>query len=313
MRVIHVFDNADHCRRFAAYLRSVDIACLIETGRSNWQLLIEAEQDRQRAGLLLEEFLAKPDDPRFQVAQRWHRHLERSVEQAEVHREAADQGYVVSQSAVPMGPVTLMLIILCVAVFIQSDWGGDATALRWLTLTELQFNDDGSVRSVGKDLSAIFDKGQVWRLISPIVIHFGPLHIIFNMLWLKDLGSIIEHRFGYLRLLAFVVISGCLSNLAEFGMQLWLDDRAPYLGGFSGVVYGLLGLLWIRGRLEPRLGLQLPTYLVNFMLIWLIFGFFINSVGGSLQIANWAHLGGLIVGVAWAWVAHQLAQLRRRS
>ena len=73
----------------------------------------------------------------------------------------------------------------------------------------------------------------------------------------------------------------------------------------SGVVYGLLGLIWLRGKLEPRVGYGLPRSTFQFMLIWLAFGFFPNS-----GVANWCHVGGILVGLAWAYLASKLSRQR---
>jgi len=73
----------------------------------------------------------------------------------------------------------------------------------------------------------------------------------------------------------------------------------------SGVVYGLLGYIWIRGKFDPASGLYLHSSTVVMMLLWLVAGF----TGWLGPIANGAHLGGLVMGMAWGW----LSSLRYRK
>ena len=80
--------------------------------------------------------------------------------------------------------------------------------------------------------------GQIWRLISPIFIHYSPLHLLFNLFWIYDLGLMIETRRGTWRLLAIVLICALASNFGEF---FWEIPALPGFGGMSGVVYGLFG------------------------------------------------------------------------
>src|SRR2546430_2659564 len=105
--------------------------------------------------------------------------------------------------------------------------------------------------------------GELWRLITPIFIHFGILHILFNMMWLRDLGSMIEARQSSLHLLILVVIIAVCSNLGQVLLDHW-----PVFGGMSGVIYGLLGYVWIRGKLDPGSGLFLHPSTVTMMIVW---------------------------------------------
>ena len=132
---------------------------------------------------------------------------------------------------------------------------------------------------------------RVWRLITPIFIHFDPLHILFNMMWLFDLGSMIEGRQSSWRLAILVVAIAAGSNLGQF----WLSG--PVFGGMSGVVYGLLGYIWMRGKFDPGSGLYLHPSTVMMMIVWFLACF----TPLIPHAANGAHAVGLIMGLAWGY------------
>ena len=123
-------------------------------------------------------------------------------------------------------------------------------------------------------------------------LHFGLLHILFNLYWLFHLGGMIEHNLGSRRLGLLVLASGVAGNVAQYLMQ------GPFFGGMSGVVYGLFGYVWIRSRFDSSSGLMLHPSTVTVMLVW----FALCWTGFLGPIANWAHTGGLAAGVLWAWL-----------
>jgi GlpG protein len=140
-------------------------------------------------------------------------------------------------------------------------------------------------------------RGEIWRLFTPSIIHLGFLHIIFNMLWLRDLGSMIEARQGALTLAVLVLVFAVLSNFGQYYVS------GPGFGGMSGVVYGLLGYIWIRGKMDPGSGLFLHPSTVNMMLIWFVLcytGLLGPLVGG---IANTTHAVGLAAGISWGYLS----------
>jgi membrane associated rhomboid family serine protease len=87
--------------------------------------------------------------------------------------------------------------------------------------------------------------GEIWRLLTPIFIHFNLMHIVFNMLMLRDMGSLVESRQGPKVLILLVVTIGIGSNLGQYFYN------GPEFGGMSGVLYGLLGYIWLRGQCDP--------------------------------------------------------------
>ena len=140
---------------------------------------------------------------------------------------------------------------------------------------------------------------QPWRLFTPMLLHFSLLHILFNLLWWSDLGRLIERHQSGLQLILITLVTAAVSNVAQF------LDTGPRFGGLSGVVYGLLGYLWIYGKLNPDSGYALRREIVIFMLAWLVICF----VGLSGIVANTAHLAGLVsgcvLGAVWGWLARQ--------
>jgi GlpG protein len=113
------------------------------------------------------------------------------------------------------------------------------------------------------------------------------------MMWLYDLGGMVEARQGRLRLGLIVLVIAVLSNLGQYWMA------GPIFGGMSGVVYGLLGYVWMRGKFDPASGLFLHQTTVLMMLIW----FFVCLFGWVGRVANTAHAVGLVVGMAWGYLS----------
>ena len=146
--------------------------------------------------------------------------------------------------------------------------------------------------------------GQIWRLVTPIFIHFHIFHIVFNMLWLWDLGGTVERIQGSRILLMIVLISGILSNV---GQHLF---TGPLFGGMSGVVYALLGYVWMQGLFNPRFYASLNKAIVVMMLVW----FVLCWTGVIGNIANIAHTAGLVVGIVWGYLyAKNVANRSRRD
>lgn len=130
-------------------------------------------------------------------------------------------------------------------------------------------------------------QGQWWRLITPMFLHFGLLHIVFNMLWLWDLGGAIELRRSSWLLAGLVLFSSVSSNLAQYAWS------GPAFGGMSGVVYALLGYVWVQGRFYPHGGIGLPRPIAVMMLVWYV----LCWTGLIGPVANMAHTAGLLAGL----------------
>lgn len=135
------------------------------------------------------------------------------------------------------------------------------------------------------------DLTQAWRWITPVLLHFGVFHLLFNMMWWWDYGNMVEICHGTPRLILVFVASGLLSNAAQFAMD------GPAFGGLSGVVFGVLSYCWVYGRLIAGSPVTMPTPIYAMMLVWMLIGFWgvLDSVLGPM--ANYAHLAGALAGV----------------
>ena len=188
-------------------------------------------------------------------------------------------------------PVTAILILLSIlgAVLVSFD-----TQYQWVRY--LSFRDVYQPSNLPR--TDVFSSGEAWRLITPTFLHFSFMHIFFNSLGVWDLGRRLELLLGKINYLLFFVVAAVLSNLAQF---LW--HPTGLFGGISGVVYALVGFIIVSHKLAPNKLTAVQPAELGFMLFWLVLcmtGALDSFIGGG--VANAAHLGGLLVGCAYAFI-----------
>jgi rhomboid protease GluP len=141
-------------------------------------------------------------------------------------------------------------------------------------------------------------QGQLWRLLTPALVHGSVMHIAFNMYALLSFGTGLERHFGRGRFLLLYVLGAFTGNVASF---LFSNG---YSVGASTAIFGLLGaeavfLIQNRkvfaGRFRSAIG--------NIIFIAAINLFIIGSLPG---IDNWGHIGGLLGGLIFTSFAGPL-------
>ncbi|MDR9863220.1 rhomboid family intramembrane serine protease [Pseudomonas baetica] len=184
---------------------------------------------------------------------------------------------------------TGFILLLCLIVGGLTFLGENLETLRWLTFLDF--------RVIGEyihftPLADSLAAGQWWRLVTPMLIHFGILHLAMNGMWYWELGRRIESRQGSINLIGLTLLFSLVSNYAQFA---W--SGATLFGGLSGVLYGLLGHCWIFQLLSPNPAYRLPRGVLLMMLVWLLvcMSGLISMIGFG-EIANAAHVGGLLIG-----------------
>lgn len=267
------FDNPRAARALSDYLRKRGLSHrLQETGRSV-ELWVDDEASLEEVRRELARFRADPDHPRY---------LDASWQAPPPAHEIRDltRRYGGLASLSPMrllasrGPVTISVLLACLALAFWTGLGE-----RMQAVEPLLFPDAGG---------SLLDLTQPWRVLTPVFLHFGPVHLVFNLLWWWTLGGIIERFQSSFQLAMLTVLIGVVSNAAQYYVS------GSGFGGLSGVIYGLIGYLWLYGMTNPKAGYQLRPAIVNFMLIWMALGF----TGWVGPVANVAHLSGLVAGSA---------------
>ncbi len=147
--------------------------------------------------------------------------------------------------------------------------------------------------------------GQIWRFFTPMLLHdssYGlPLHIGFNMYALYIIGIGLERRFGHGRFLLLYILSGFAGSVFSF-----LLSSADSIGA-SGAIFGLIGAEGIfLYQNRKLLGDQVKRGINNVIFIVVLNLF----LGLSPGIDNWAHVGGLMGGLIFAWFAGPLWEVQ---
>ena len=136
----------------------------------------------------------------------------------------------------------------------------------------------------------ITDRGQWWRLLTSMFLHFGLEHLLNNMVIFCCVASRLERVAGHLRLAAIYLLSGIGGGLLSC-LMMEISGEFAVSAGASGAVFGVIGaLLWTvirhRGRME---GLTVRGMVVMLVLS-LYYGF------ASIGVDNWSHIGGMVTG-----------------
>ncbi len=154
----------------------------------------------------------------------------------------------------------------------------------------------GGLFGLLRPASAVLDKlgmtgkvpiamGRWWTLITAIYLHGGLLHIIFNVMWIRNLGPSVEEFFGISRSFIIYTVAGAL------GFFVSAMSGHYYTLGASGSIFGLLGALVFYGRKRGgTFGQAIYKQSGTWALIGLVFGFVVPVVD------NAAHIGGFIGG-----------------
>jgi GlpG protein len=254
------------------------------------------DEDRlNRARELLATFLADPEASRHAEARNKAKQVRTEENKTEREYERLQHRIEKRMTRTARDQVTLFLVVVSVAVSLFSislvnrqdsnlDEGAPEQVVRWLSFANPTVH-------IGKPQAQI-PWMEPWRMVTPIFLHFGVMHLVFNMLMLISMGSRVERAIGPYRYAALVLALAIFSNLAQ-GLMVPHHN----FGGMSGVVYGIFGFIWVQMSRAPSRGLAVDGLTSFIMMAWFFAGFSSQFNMGGAAVANHAHAGGLLMGL----------------
>jgi len=158
------------------------------------------------------------------------------------------------------------------------------------------------VLALGAKINEAIVAGEVWRLATAMFLHVDLIHLAFNGYALFNFGPLVERNYGRLR---FLIAYG-LAGLAGSAFSFLLSPR-PSVGA-SGAIFGLIGVVGAFYFLYRRQLVAGQSRLLNIVGIA-----FYNLLYGVVTpaIDNWAHIGGLLAGLALGWALAPLYRVRQ--
>ena len=294
MRLAGSIPNQHDAATFVDYLLTLGISAKVERNGDVWELWVFDEDQLPQGREELAKFQADPQAEAYRDAAKQAATLRRDRLDKELaaRRLQINVPRPTMLSSSGRRPVTMCLLTISLLVFLFGEGKSN------------QFVDKFYITHVEKVGERVrwdaalpeIRSGQVWRVITPIFIHFDVLHLAFNMWWLVVLGTQVEMLRGPWRMLGLTLLFAIFGNLAQYYFS------HPLFGGMSGVVYGLFGYIWMKSRYDPGSGLYLTQNTVRWMLIF----FALCFTGLVGPVANTAHGVGLAVGVIVGVAPHLL-------
>ena len=309
MRELYTFADEQVAHRFVSVLQSLQLPAHAEQEGASWIVWIENDDHRDRAQELLTEFRADPDAERFREAEKIAKQilaekLEAEKSRQKLRKDLLDRWRGVWWKCHPAATTMVAISVFVVAISTELSpvkftqriipltcnvETSDIRNLLFIQETIMMVDEEGNDAAgfLNKPPAEVLKTWQIWRYVTPIFIHFNALHILFNMSWLRTLGNAIEFVRGTRRFLGLVLFVAVVSNVAQF---IW---SGPAFGGMSGVDFGLIGYIWMKGKTQPQYGLALPQQQVVMSMLWMLL-----CIGGAFgPIANAAHVGGFLAGI----------------
>jgi GlpG protein len=300
VREIGIVAQEKEAKVLADYLLSQQITSKVMPAKAGWSIWVHDEDRVPQAVEAFRAFREEPNAERFVAARSTARAVKKAMEKAkkEHEKKSLDFRDRWEGSAWRKYPLTLVMILISIGVSLATGMGRDQSSPTFHALVFSDYyqvvdfdSEPPRIVRVSRGLSDIA-KGQVWRLVTPIFLHFGPFHILFNMLFLRSFGGMIEFRKGTLRFFVLVLVSAIVSNVCQYLTQSRATDVAVF-GGMSGVGYALFGYLWAKGYSHPEEHLGVNQSIIIQMVVW----FIVCASGQIGPIANTAHGVGLMVGL----------------
>ncbi len=187
--------------------------------------------------------------------------------------------------------ITYTIIILSIFGYLVKFLPQFNHLITYFTFTEVQLFI--SYTRTSSLAETYLEHHQWWRLVTPVFLHFGLFHVLFNTTAALEFGRRLELSLQPIWYLLLLLVLAVGSNTAQY-----LYSGSSMFGGLSGVVYGLFGALITLSWRTQLPHLKLPRGFTIMMLIALLLGpLGVIEKAFGIRVADQAHLGGLIIGL----------------
>lgn len=321
MRKFGTLSDESAAKRLIDYLLTQQIhatANAADDPAAGWELWVREEDQLEAARRILSEFRSNPGDARYAVtaqANQIRKQMDAAVKQRAKLVRRMPRSSLMDIRDRPI-PVTIAVIVIAVLAGLITKLGAppssgleySETADGTIEVPEQTFGlalyrnlmmvdplayQYGNQREGNRDPLDRVRRGEVWRLITPIFLHGGIMHLAFNMLMMFSLGGVIERLHGSLFLILLILITGVVATLVQAFAPAALGGNPVHLGA-SGAIFGLFGYLWVRPMLQPSFPVRIPQSSVVMVLGWGL----LCMTPIIPKVANAAHVGGLLAGIA---------------
>jgi rhomboid protease GluP len=197
-------------------------------------------------------------------------------------------------------PITYALLAANVGIFVLMEMVSGGS------------DDPATLIAFGAKTNGLLQSGEWFRLITPIFIHAGFLHLLLNSYALWVVGSQVEKLYGSARFLLIYLLSGVGGVIGSYFGHIFVPKPfdAPSVGA-SGAIFGLFGVLavfgiWYRREMPPAIRRAMTAGVLPVIAVNLFIGFSIPFIDNS------AHIGGLLTGAALTLIIPYIAPGRER-
>ena len=185
-----------------------------------------------------------------------------------------------------------LVTVVSVVAYIASLALDPRAAIARSGVFDLLSPSNGALYALGMAGAVPWQRGRWWTVLTAIYLHGSLLHILFNLLWVRQLVPDVEEVYGRARTVIIFTVSG----VACFLLSDFLGT--PLTVGASGAVFGLLAAMaWYGRRRGGLFGSAVLRQYGKWAIVLLVLGFLSGT-----SVNNWGHAGGFIGGLLAAFV-----------
>ena len=273
MRLLAEFKTEKEAVGLSDFMEVQGIEVALRDGATFAVWVIE-DDEVERAKTLLADY--QPDETLAAKAAKIRKDREQA---AKPMATAAPRGG--SSTSAARGTLTMVLIGASILVALATKMGDRETEMLHKLLVVPVFREGGSLM-----VWTVMQWDEPWRLLTPMFLHFGLVHLGFNMFLLFRFGNQIEATHGTFRLLLLVCAAQIAGSIGQFYVS------GPFFGGMSGVNYALFAFVWMQSKYGKR-GYGIESQTTILLMGWLI----LCATGMVGSVANVCHAMGLAIGL----------------